>query len=255
MEIRIDDQNVLIHRDTPWDAKSFGFNTNEILSLKYTDNDAAKQLLKMFDYQCKEREITFSYTRIEAEDKWLRNILPQLGFYYAETTLYLTKNDLVKENFGTCFKNDLPLSVPDAKDFEQIRNIARNDFNYSRFHEDLNINNNAARQRYYNWIDDLQKQNKQFVQYKQNDEVISFLAYEIDGDKVDLILAGSVADKGFVSFGFWASFLTFFQKLGVKRAKTVISASNIGIMNLYSKLNFKFDKSMLGFHKFHHINQ
>jgi hypothetical protein len=253
MEIRINDLNYLKFRETPWDTRAFGFNTNEVLDIVYSDTGMLQSLLIQFDDWNSAHKIRFTYTRIESENKELRCILPKAGFYYAETIFQLTKNDVYKENFAALFKNDLCLSVPEGDDYEQIRLISKNDFNYSRFHEDLNIDLDKARLRYYNWIDDLMNQGKKFIMYKKENEVISFLAYCVENEIVDMILAGSAANKGFVSFSFWATFMTYFQKQGIKRAKTVISASNLGIVNLYSRLNFKFEKTMLGFHKFYNL--
>jgi hypothetical protein len=248
--IEINTDNYLEYRDTPWDARAFGFKTNELLEIKFESIRNLQFLIDEYIRYTKENNIKFCYTRIPSDEIQLRKVLQEKGFYYAETSYYLSKIITKRDNFGRIFKNDLIIAPPVDDDFEAIRNIARDAFNFSRFHEDCNIDIAKARDRYYNWVDDLRNQGKHFLAYKINQELISFLAYNTSEKELDLILAGTVAGKGMISFNFWASFMTYFQNQGYSRAKTVISASNIGIVNLYSRLDFKFDKLMLGFHKF-----
>lgn len=250
-EIKLDDNNILTYRLTPWDARVFGFNTIEILTIQYKNIENIELLLNEFDKICSQENIKFAYTRINSQDKLLRHALTQNNYYYAETSFYLTKNDIQKEDFSKNFRNELILTEPTEEDFEIIKSIAKNDFNYSRFHEDNNIKIEDARNRYFYWIDDMRKQNKKFLVYKINNEVISFLGYNLEDETtVDLILAGSEADKGFISLSFWASFMNYFKHSGITKSHTVISASNIGIINLYNKLNFKYEQTMIGYHKF-----
>lgn len=248
-ELRINEHNYVAYRPTPWDARVFGFPTNELLDIRYEDMDAACRLLELFDQNNIREGIRFTYTRINATDKVLRYVLSRFSYYYAETSFFLTMNSIQKQDFAARFRNDLPLTEPAPADLEQIRIIARDSFDFSRFHEDYHIDEAKARDRYYRWIDDLVGQGKKFLVYKTGDVVKSFLAYSLSEGTVDLILAGSRKGNEMVSYYFWPSFMTYFQGLKCSRAKTVISASNTGIINLYAKLDFKFERTMLGFHK------
>lgn len=249
-KIELDLYNYLIYRETPWDTKVFGFKTNEILEIKYKNVDNLVKLVKLFDEENIKNNIKFTYARVDANNKALRKIIQDFNFYYAETSLDMVIRDIQRYDFISVFGKELPLIIPDEKDFEEIKNIAKMSFDYGRFHEDYNISEEKAQNRYYFWIDDLKKRNK-FLVYKNKNIVESFLAYQPSKKNKDirLILAGSKKDKAFLSIYFWASFMAYFQKLGYVKINAVISASNISIIRLYFKLNFFVEKTTVGFHK------
>lgn len=251
LRISIDDQNYINYRFTPWDSKIFECGTSEILEIYYNNEANLTLLLIDFEKEMDRNKISFTYIRINSNDKLLKVLLQKSGYYFVETSLSVSLNNLRKHNFKSIFRNDLKLIKPDEIDFIQIKSIAQNAFNYGRFHEDLYIDENKAKERYFNWIDDLRKQSKNFLVYKVENEIISFLIYElINNNTVELILAGSNVNRGLMSPYFWSSFMTYFQENEIKKVKTIISSSNLPILNLYNKFNFTVEETMFGFHKF-----
>ena len=250
--IVINDKNSLKYKRTPWNSRAFGFEINEISCINYSNENILKELLFLFKEENENNNVRFSMIRIDSNDHLLKNVLQNEGFYFAETNIVLTINNLQKNDFGAVLRNDLPLTIPDSNDFDQIKHIARTSFHYSRFHEDYNFDQNKVKEKYANWVEDLRLENKPFLIYKNHNEVLSFLAYEVNNDTIDLILGGSLESKGILSYYFYASFMTYFQNIGIKKAITDISAANIGILNLYSLLNFTFKKTLFGFHKFYY---
>ena len=249
--IIIDDENILEFRETPWDTRAFGFLTSEVLSIKYSNCTLLNELLSTYASTVKDQGVRFSYCRINAEDLELKKALQLAEYYYAETSILLTKRNVHKEDFGKIFNNHLTLTAPQSEeDYQQIKVIAQNAFHYSRFHEDHNIPHDRAKLRYFNWIDDLRLQNKEFVVLKSKNTVHAFLVFSMEEKYVNLIVGGSAEGKGFLSPFFWSSFLTEFQRRDIKRVDGIISAANIPIFNLYIKLGFKIDKVLLGFHRF-----
>lgn len=250
--IIIDDENKLEYRDTPWDTRAFGFPTSEIISLKYSHRSSISELLRIYADKAQDKGVKFSYCRINAEDHELKKALQHEKFYYAETSILLIKRDVQREDFGKIFNNNLTLTVPQSEeDYQQIKLIAQNAFHYSRFHEDSNIPHDSAKHRYFNWIDDLRVQGKEFLILRNEKNVHSFLAFSMEEKGVNLIIGGSAEGKGYLSPFFWSSFLTEFQRRGIKRVEGIISAANIPIFNLYINLSFKVDKVLIGFHRFY----
>jgi hypothetical protein len=47
--IEIDSEHRLEYRETPWDTIAFGFPTNEILNIHYSEPILLKQLLTQFE--------------------------------------------------------------------------------------------------------------------------------------------------------------------------------------------------------------
>jgi len=250
-KVIVDEKNYIVYRPTPWDARVFGFNTNEILEVHYEDLNVLIRMLQLFDQYNHEVNVRFTYTRVDTADAVLRHALTKCSYYYAETSMRVTLPHMERENFGTRFKNDLPLTLPGEADFHQIREIARSSFDYSRFHEDYNVDKEKARARYYYWVDDLIAQGKNVFVFKTDSIVKCFLFYDTHDETVRLILGGSRRGSDTLSYYFWPSFLTHFQRKGFTRTTALISASNIGILNLYARLNFKFEQTLIGFHKFY----
>jgi len=250
-QIAIDDKNLLEFRATPWDTHAFGFSTSEILSIQYTDRTRLNELLRSYVLLVQDQGVKFSYCRINAEDHALKMALQLADYYYAETSILLTKTNVHKENFGNIFKNNLNISAPRSEDdYEQIKIIAQNAFHYSRFHEDPNIPSEKAKLRYFNWIDDLRLQKKEFFIYKTENIVHAFITLSIDKESVTLFVGGSDEGKGFLTPFFWSSFLTELQRRGIKQVGGIMSAANIPMFNMYIKLAFRIDKVLLGFHRF-----
>jgi hypothetical protein len=249
--IVIEDKNLLEFRATPWDTRAFGFSTSEILDIQYTDRALLNELLRSYASQVQTQGVKFSYCRINAQDYDLKLALQYAGYYYAETSLFVTKTDVHKEDFGKIFKNNLKISAPQSEeDYEQIKMMAQNAFHYSRFHEDPNISPEKAQLRYFNWIDDLRLQKKEFLIYKTGNTINSFITFSVEKESVTLFVGGSDEGKGFLTPFFWSTFLTELQHRGVKRVGGIMSAANIPMLNMYSKLAFRVDEVLLGFHRF-----
>lgn len=247
-KIFYDQNNYLEYRSTPWNSKAFGYEINELKTVKYTSKELLHAMLK--DFEAVSSGVKATLTRISIDDKTCMHELQKFGYYFAETAFIITMNRINKKDFGKEFKNNLPLSVPEEEDFEQIKNIAKNDFHHGRFHEDPNFDLQASRNKYASWIEEMKEEGKSFLVYKSEGMVLSFLAYQCFDEYVDLILAGSIEGKGMLSYYFWSSFMTYLQNQGHKNIKTMISASNIGIVNLYARLDFKFEQALISMHKF-----
>ena len=241
----------LLFRDTPWDSRAFGFKTNEILEIKSDKIKDTQNLLFVFEEKSIEEKIKLSYIRVNANDYEIKKTLSENNFLFIENTYDICHKNLIRTDFIDVSKKFLNIYIPEEKDYLQIMDIANTSFKYGRFHEDYNLCGSIADDRYKNWILDLKKQKKQFFVYKKKDIIISFIAYDIVEDKANLILGGSRIGYEPYSFLFWASFLEKIKGLGVKQVRTRISAANIGIINIYVKLGFYFNKMLSGFHKYY----
>jgi hypothetical protein len=77
-----------------------------------------------------------------------------------------------------------------------------------------------------------------------------FLFYrQVELGHIELLLGGSLPGKGLLTPLFWASFLEYFQHIGVKSITTNISASNIVIANIYFMFDFIIKDTLFDFHK------
>jgi hypothetical protein len=247
--VSLDSANVLEYRDTPWDQRVLGYNTNEILSIEYNSDEKLRRLLQLFEADCLERGVLFTVSRIDASRVQLKTIMHQHGFYLAEISLQLLKTDMQQSNFSSEKKLNLKLEKPQDRDFMQMQEIARDDFHFGRILEDPNIEPQNARARSFHWIEDLRRQQKEFWVIRQNEHVIGFWIQQVEDTKASLILAGTAEKASMLALPFWKMCLQDLQSRNVQEVRTLISAANVRAVNLYRHLEFKFERSLLGLHR------
>lgn len=246
--IQFGDKTGIIFRKTPWDTDVFGIKTNEILEIYYESEKDLVAILEKFESLNLKAGVRHTTIRIDASDIVLKKNLQRFGFYYAETSLLVSLKKIKNIDFNSIIKGNLALVIPEEKDFSEIAIIARDNIHYGKFHEDQYIDLALARERYYSWINNMKKQKKEFLVFKRSNKVEAFIAYEIEKGLVSLLLGGARGEN-MLTYFFWSSFLTHFQKIKTEKVEALISTSNIGIMNLYSKFGFRFEKSTIGMHK------
>jgi hypothetical protein len=243
----IENENFIEFRETPWDKRAFDIKTIEIVNF---NNISENNLLKTMENNIKTEALI--YYRSNSNNQHTKKIMINNNYYIAETAIHLFNYKIKSTNFSDKFRNKLKLdTVIQANDIQQLKDIAESAFEFSRFHEDPFVDINKSKLRYINWIDDLIKQEKKILIYRNSsNEVISFMFYEyLKEDKVDLILGGSKNSYGYITPSFWASVMTFLQEQNVKKIDVLVSASNIQIFNLYIKLGFTIRETLFDYHR------
>ena len=245
--ITVNDSN-LSYRYTPWDAKSFGVETREIMSVEYQDESDLGQLLSEFEKTIDGDALV--YFRQDSNDQIAKKVLFLNGYYIAEAALQIKLTKIKNIDFSKIYRNNLEIDDHiNEEDIKQLQDIAYHSFNYSRFHEDPFLDIEKSRERYANWILDLIEQEKKVYVYRQNNEVISFQFYTLENNKVDLILGGSKEGYGMMTLYFFSTLMTDLQSKGVKRMDTMISSANLGILNTYVSFGYTVQKSFFDYHK------
>lgn len=237
----------IIYQETPWNDKSLNGKSLEILSIDCLEDFLVNLINEFCSQKAKEYYVLISY-RISATASDLKMALFLDGFITVEHTL-----DVI--SFGLDYNKiekiaiKFPVEVDILKSDEviEVEFLAENIFSFGRFYEDPFINRVEASNRSKNWISDLIKQEAKIKVLKKRGVVVGFMAYKISNNKVDLILGGVKANFRHLAYGFWANILLEFR--GMSEIKTVISSTNIDVLNLYSYFGFKFTNPRLGMHK------
>lgn len=248
-QLSLDSANTLEYRDTPWDQRVLGFNTNEILSINYSSDKSLSELLELFEKECRSRNVLFTVSRFDASRFELKSMMHQHGYYLAEMSFQLLKNDMQQSEFSSEKKLNLKLERPREEDFGQMQQIARDDFHFGRILEDPNIDRQKARARSFHWIEDLRRQEKEFWVIRQNERVIGFWIQQVEGASASLILAGTAEKASMLALPFWKLCLQDLQLRNVLEVRTLISSANVRAVNLYRHLEFKFERALLGLHR------
>lgn len=235
------------YRLTPWDTKTFGFKTAEITTIQFSENFS--QELKTIEEELKQKEVKFVYTRIDGQDFQLKKILQDFDYYFAESSLTLFKNKL--QSFEKQKQPKIKLETFKSSDIDSIKNMARDSFNFGRFHEDANIDSKLSKARYYNWIDDLLSQKATIQTAKLGDKLVGFNIQKEDIVQLETNITLTGCGKGFELYvlSLWNEILEYNKIQGIRKVRTLISTANIGVLNVYSYFGFKVEKTLFGFHK------
>ena len=248
----IEGSSEIYFRHTPWDEKSLGIPTAEILEITLENLDDLDIAFIKFEKICSDNKIRFVYTRIDFENKSLRRFLMTRGFYVGETSLQITKTNINKYDLKLPMitLKDLRLSPKRDLVFDSLCEIAKDAFDYGRFHDDPFIDNSLARKRYFNWMHDLMKQDNEIYYFESKGEIMGLHVQKVvNPAAAELVFTGAKKGSTGIAVPIWHSVLINLRDRGITEANTLISASNIGVMNLYSFLGFTCKKSLIGLHK------
>lgn len=232
----------LSYINTPWNEKSLGLKSNEIIDADYNyDFDI---VLESFEQECLKEKIDLSVFR--TVNKNLITHLEKRGYAKTEISLEVFKSFRKVNKFVTKNKIDI---LKKAKHFnKEIKEFAYQDFHFGRFQEDYRISEEKSRKRNELWIDDLNEDaSSHCLVGLCKGNFVGFMYYKIIDDHVNLILGGVKNNFAHLVQEFWKEVIN--QLILHRSISTVISAANPQIINLYSNLGFTFKKSLIGLHK------
>lgn len=247
--LKISNNNYLIYRNTPWDKKVLGCNTNEIIKIVYTSEKKLCKIIENFEELCLNNKVIFSNIRLSPEDLILRKVLLKYNFMNVETSLLVECGPKNLKSLKHLSRLKFLVRYIENRDIEELQSIAFNIFHYGRFFEDPYINQEIARTRNKNWINDLTKTSKILIG-EINKNIFGFMAFNVEYNGIILLLGGVKSDATIYAYPFWDKILTELKnQYDFRNISAVISANNLSILNLYSFFGFKFSQSFFGYHK------
>lgn len=236
---------------TPWDSSVFKVKTAEFFfkettSYSYEEIEAR---LEEIEKELVQENVEFCYTRINSDDIRLRKLLFEKRFYFAESSLEISKLKIQK--FEPKKLPPVSLHLAKKEDISEVKSIAVSAFDFSRFHEDPYIPLEAAQLRYDNWINDLVKQGAIIHLAKVSDQIVGINIQKIDSLKKEasLILCGCKKGAELYVLSLWNEILSYNKEVGIRKISTLISASNTNMVNIYAHFDFKINNNLFGYHK------
>lgn len=244
------DQSLYIEvRHTPWNDVVLARRTCEIID-NCSGNSAFHSLLQQALGYIKDSGFEYVQARVE-HIREKRHPLEDAGFYYAELSYELSFHNPKAYTFGRDLSGRLDLTpVQSQQEIDLIKDMARDSFKHGRMLEDLNIDFSTAQQRTANWIDVLAHSPYELLIAKHGDKLVGFHAQRTSdhGNELDWILTGTCSAFAMLSVPLWHAAFKMAQDRDIKRIKTVISAANVGVLNLYNLFPFRVDKALCGYH-------
>lgn len=237
-------------RDTPWDERSFGFRTRELLSVEREDPSQVAAILAAFEARNAVDRVGLCYARVDANDRVLIHALNDVGYRPVEHSFALSLSSLNHFYPENHFGKNLALRPLAAADVPVVQEIAAHDFLYGRFIEDEMIARAACQRRQRNWVADMVA-NKDFTIWVHGEEGApqGFHAFKVQDQHAQMILSGMAAKYQPLAAFFWASCLHEKGRMGIQTVSTMIAAANLPIVNLYARFGFRFDQFLVGLHK------
>ena len=240
----------LLCRPTPWDDRIFGYPCMEILSIEAPQDEELEVLLARFDHEVKKHGVRFAYGRIDGDSAPLKRAMHRSGFYYAESSYRICHRKVQSTaHFDRLIRRGPELVPAQGNHHDAIRSILAEDFNHGRIHEDPWVDREMAARRYRDWLPDLIAQKHEVYAYLLRGEVIGLHIQRRDDMVADLVLTGVKRTHALLGVSLWAEAMRLLRTQSVTQAHTLISASNLPIMNLYRNFEFNFDAFLCGFHK------
>jgi len=248
--IQFNEENYIHYDHTAWNDKVLKVKTNEIYQLNFDTITNGKLLVEEFEKTCIEENINYSIVRINATERKIKDIFSLFGYENIETSFRVINNLKKIKNNENFNRFKIKIEKPNKLSNKvEIKNIVYKDFNFGRFFEDPQIKEEQARLRNSNWVDSLYE-NSNILGGFYKSQLFGFMAYKINKNSIILELGGVESKFSYLAYPFWYSCLHTFKNIGFDSINTIISANNIGIINLYSYFDFKFNDSYLSLRKF-----
>lgn len=253
--------------EVPWETRNLGVKSYA-LSAPALDELGASALKAALSDEIEEHRDIFVQAKFGHEHASLSPLISTLGFYFIELALtpHLNLKDHVLiaefERDPTTFLRGrfepgrLAFCSMDKNDTSQtqaVRDIAGESFKNDRFHIDPRCDPKVANIRYQLWVDQmLNDDGYHFYIMTHKRQVVAFMVQH--GTTLPLAgFAQSYSRSGLGDY-FWLSTLLAMQKQGLPKVLTGISTNNTAVLNLYSRLGFRFRNPTAVYHYWSNVN-
>lgn len=236
----------------PWDSELFGF---PFFELKGTDIvlSALEEHLPLWLRSLPVSRSGLVYTKVPATSVAAGKALARQGFYPVETML-TAYQDL--SQFQPVMRQISPsprLRAATEADLPHITALAGSAFREDRFHLDPELPSDKADQRYQRWVENGFRSGDLVFAFEEvaTGSLIGFFqARQTDPGTIDLSLAAvdpKYKGTGLGGMMYEAAVLESRER-GYRTAETRIAVSNVAVLNLFSRLGFRFRNTVVTFH-------
>lgn len=234
----------------PWDTEIFGFPVGvyrpaDARALA-ADLAAFRRTLEAWARQQRVQLISASVPAAPGE---LAALLLEAGFVPVETSVHAVLNGVQRAQFLPALLPVRPAEPGDRSDIERISETA---FDFGRYHADPRFPRRLADRRYQRWVVNALASggNDLFYVAGLPGRILGFMHVVVDGTSADLRLAAvdRAVQGGNVGYSLYAGTLEALRRAGVRRAEGKLSPTNVGVLNVFAALGFRFSRPETAFH-------
>lgn len=228
-------------RCIPWDSEIFGFPVAAIEGITVTDGHDARRGFAEYQKWVRSQSIQLVSCRLPHERLESSMFLERHDFRFVEMVLHPTLREL-----QSLPEVETSLDVEPVLESElaQVVAMAERAFGWERYHVDPRMDSRLADQRYGRWVrNSFRDPRQQLLKIVLGSDIAGFFVIENqeDGTVYWHLTALEPELKGKkIGVQVWRSMIAHSRKAGMDRILTTIAARNTPVLNLYSKLNFRF---------------
>lgn len=235
-------------RKVPWDSELLGYPVGEIFTLELRRQSDPHCEFESFKSWVKTEGYGLISCRLSHQKLFESELLERNDFRFIEVMLHPEFVGLQNLHIES---DDILISKATNSDISLIGEIAASAFGYERFHIDPYLNPENGNLRYKRWVENSAGSRVQLLlKATLNGAVVGFFLVEYIDRQVYWHLTAVLPELKGRGLGVrvWKAMMAQHQKDGMHSILTTISVRNVPVLNLYSKLNFRFQPPEMTFH-------
>jgi RimJ/RimL family protein N-acetyltransferase len=233
----------------PWDTEILGFPVAQIERIEVESDGDPASGMEEFSSWLDRHEIGLASCRLASDRLRESMLLEANGFRFIEMVYSPVLSPIPAPSR---IDGDLGIAKAQPEDLPGIEGIAESAFATSRYILDWRLDGEATQRRYRVW-----------VQNSFADPRHEVLKATIAGDLVGFFIVEDRPDAGAywhltaiaptwqgkgIGRRLWGAMVARHHAAGQQRIETTISAHNAPVLNIYTRLGFKFDAPRMTFH-------
>lgn len=229
-----------------WDTEYFGVKSARVNLLGDVDEKGQEDILSF----CKNYDFVTiaNFENRNENNLWIGK---KTSAFLADVNVQFVKElDSLETHSDekTYVTNNLPVN-------DQILNIARKSFRYSRFYNDPNLSDSKSENVYLHWTEGaFQKDNKYFVICEREGKIAGFLLFASEETCATIELIA--VDEDFQGQGVGKSLIKTMESYnankGINNIKVGTQLNNIQAVQFYSKMEFSYVNCSSIYHLWNH---
>ncbi|MBK03716.1 MAG: hypothetical protein CL920_29765 [Deltaproteobacteria bacterium] len=226
-------------RENTWDDRALDIKVTEVVEA--TTIDAA--FLREIDERNHSLGTKLCCCRWDADDVDAKRAFFEAGYQLVESSVDF---ELPLRRFKG--RKAFDFVAPQKEHHDTLVQIATEQFQFSRFHEDPKIPREKAARRYAYWMRDLLAQDKCRIALDKHDKIVGFFVATQEGENQRSLLVGLHPDFARMGSFFYSS---VFESLKPKGGKVFgrVSTANIPAMKIHIQAGFTIRESSFDYHK------
>ncbi len=242
----------------PWDSEIYGFPFYT-MQCKHVTFDALDRAMAQWFDVLDTTTAALITVRLTPEQVPQGKLLAQYGFYPIETQLAFSQELAQHEGHSehsqrSQRKTPMLLRQATQADVPVLLDIASRVFVTDRYHLDPHLDPGKADQRYAHWIAQAMEDNEIVYVYEDSDHaaIAGFIHTREQGSNIDLNLVAISQHYQGRGIGkkMGRAVLAAAKERGFTSATTRTSINNPGGINLYTRLGFTLQQSLVIWHRF-----